>query len=362
MATPALPRPPTIQEEPKTSEQSIDDRRDASRITGQVKVEDVDQGKLDTRVEPSENRGSDELEELLHKIRDLSVKEEDETSTLEEEPDSKVLGPQENTEATSDPRCPSKGQDQTQAPRPKGFTLEPHHANMLLRNPVYFVVFPNVYMFDIHRIVCRVDNQDRHHEVDDVKPNPPGAGNVFSIDNISYWFDRNNQLSYNLDGQWYMEATYVDLSSARREIVRYAEQNRLPLPAPAAEPSTSRTNTHRASRQDTFRVSNLAGEEDMYPPFPQYPAQAEVDAWFQQFKARREVLQKQAGRALDIKCPIENCWKSQRRPQALRDHLYFHFGIKPYSCENFGCPIAFETEANMKRHMDTCMYNRRVRG
>ncbi|KAG8716381.1 hypothetical protein FRC09_015822 [Ceratobasidium sp. 395] len=282
MATPALPRPPTIQEEPKTSEQSIDDRRDASRITGQVKVEDVDQGKLDTRVEPSENGGSDELEELLHKIRDLSVKEEDETSNLEEEPDSKVLGPQEDTEATSDPRCPSKGQDQTQA--------------------------------------------DRHHEVDDVKPNPPGAGNVFSIDNISYWFDRSNQLSYNLDGQWYTEATYVDLSSARREIVRYAEQNRLPLPAPAAEPSTSRTNTHRASRQDTFRVSNLAGEEDMYPPFPQYPAQAEVDAWFQQFKARREALQKQAGRALDIKCPVENCWKAQRRPQALRvSNIYLAF-------------------------------------
>ncbi|KAG8776475.1 hypothetical protein FRC12_000888 [Ceratobasidium sp. 428] len=354
MVTPALPRPLTIQAEPKTSEQSIDDRGDASGTTGQVKVEDVGQDKLDTQVKPPEDGDSDELEELLHEIRNLSVKTKDETGTLAEEQDSKAPCPQEDAETTSNPQ---KGQDRTQAPRPKGpFTLEHHHAKMLLREPVYFVVFPNVYMFDVHRIVCWVDDQDRHHEVDGIGPNPPGTENVFLINSISYWFDRSNQLWYNLDGQWYTEVTYANLSNAREEIARYARQ----MPAPSS--STGGTSTRRVSRQDTLQVSNLTGEEGMYPPFPQYPGQAEVDAWFQEFKARREVLQKQAGRALDIKCPVENCWKAQRRPQALRDHLYFHFGIKPYSCENFGCPIAFETEANMKRHMETCMYNRRVRG
>ncbi|KAF8603895.1 hypothetical protein BDV93DRAFT_606576 [Ceratobasidium sp. AG-I] len=51
-------------------------------------------------------------------------------------------------------------------------------------------------------------------------------------------------------------------------------------------------------------------------------------------------------------CPVVGCHKQQRRPQALRDHLFFHFGIKPYECQH--CPRAFETKANCGRHTKTC--------
>jgi hypothetical protein len=77
-------------------------------------------------------------------------------------------------------------------------------------------------MFDKHRIICRIDNNNRYHEVDELKPNPPNREGVFHIESIPYWFDHIGQLWYNLSGEWYLEVVHTDLASARSELARCA--------------------------------------------------------------------------------------------------------------------------------------------
>ncbi|KAG8776477.1 hypothetical protein FRC12_000890 [Ceratobasidium sp. 428] len=195
----------------------------------------------------------------------------------------------------------------------------------------YFVVFPNVYAFDTNHIVCRVDNTDRCRKVGSIKPIRPGAENVFSIDHTRYWLDREHHLWYNFDDEWHSEVTYAELPYAREAAACLLNQSLgLPSKTPVVpQPSTSGANTHRSSGHEALQDLELSlSEKDMYPPLPQRPGKSGVDTWFQEFKARREVIQEAQGRTLDIECPIENCGKPQRGPQALRDHLYLHFGIK----------------------------------
>ncbi|KAG9079417.1 hypothetical protein FRC06_007744, partial [Ceratobasidium sp. 370] len=89
---------------------------------------------------------------------------------------------------------------------------------------VFFIAFPHVYVFDKHRIVCCIDHANRCLEVGSLQPNPPNPETMFYLENIPYWFDRHNQLWYNLDGQWYPETTYSDLPSVRVELARCAER------------------------------------------------------------------------------------------------------------------------------------------
>ncbi|KAG9128156.1 hypothetical protein FRC07_004268 [Ceratobasidium sp. 392] len=320
-------------------EKSID-----SKAPAVVKIEPVDQV---TVLVPQGQTDGDELEEL----QELCVKKEDADGPAKDDPveeesclkASPSRGIASATVAGGNPPPPKPA---------KGFTLAYQHAGMLLLNQVFFIVFPNIYVFDKHRIVCRVDSGNRYHAVD-LTPNPPNPQSMFYIDDMPYWFDNTNRLWYNLDGQWYSETTYCDLVSARVEFNRYAEQNRLVTPN-IAGPSSSVT-----MPASTLAASSLPDskydDEHLYPPLSLHPGQAEVDAWFEDFKSRRAALQRTRERLSDIKCPLAQCRKVQRRPQALRDHLYFHFGIKPYKC-NYGCSNAFETEANKTRHLDSCAY------
>ncbi|KAG8723140.1 hypothetical protein FRC09_004595 [Ceratobasidium sp. 395] len=151
----------------------------------------------------------------------------------------------------------------------------PTHNTRLL-NPVYFVVFPTVYFFNRQRIVCRVDHNDEYHEVDlRPSPNPPGPESVFHIGGIAYWFDHTNLLWYYLAGQWYMKATYLDLTGARQEVAGYAEQNRLAAPPIIGAPSNT-TNTISANSQDQDSTSD---DDYLYRPLSPHPDRGEIDRW-----------------------------------------------------------------------------------
>ncbi|KAG9083700.1 hypothetical protein FS749_005824 [Ceratobasidium sp. UAMH 11750] len=325
-----------------TAEKPVDGHASTTDTNDQIKREDTDQV---TPVTPQERAGDSDLEELLCKIQKLDVGGEYNSDTPEEEPRSQTL--------------PSRGPGPIYWPYPppqsKGFILESLHANMLLLNQVFFIVFPNVYVFDKHRIVCCIDHGNRYLQVDSLKPNPPEPESIFYLENMPYWFDPHNQLWYNLDGQWYPETTYSDLPSARVELARCAERNR--LAAPVSNASTRVASTISDATNSPRRESPSSEDEYLYPPLGASPGRVQIDAWFEEFKSRRTALQKTRERVPEIRCPINECRKTQRRPQALRDHLYFHFGIKPYKCD-FGCPIAFETEANKNRHLDSCAYRR----
>ncbi|KAG9122748.1 hypothetical protein FRC07_000739, partial [Ceratobasidium sp. 392] len=190
----------------------------------------------------------------------------------------------------------------------------------------YFIVFPNIYVFDKHRIFCLVDDENQYHELESLKPNPPRPENMFYIDSMPYWFDCYNQLWYNLYGQWYPETTYPDLVSAKVELNRCAEQNRLAAPSTVG-PSSDMANPAGTPVCNPPEDPNL-DDEYLYPPLNLHPGQLEVDVWFEEFKSRRAALQRTGGRLGDIKCPLEQCRKVQKQPQALRDHLYIHFGVK----------------------------------
>ncbi|KAG8733519.1 hypothetical protein FRC10_012315 [Ceratobasidium sp. 414] len=326
-----------------TAEKPVEGHTPVTDTDAQTKVEDADQV---TPATPQVHAGDEDIEELLLKIRELYFATsrlklvERLTGTLEKLDVGGERKPEPPQEESGSQPLPSRGPEVVPdltnytcqprlepQPRSKGFVLELVHANMLLLNQVFFLVFPNVYVFDKHRIVCCVDSGNRYLEADSLKPNPPEPETIFHLEDMPYWFDPHNQLWYNLGGQWYPETTYSDLPSARAELARCAERNRL-VAHPVASTSTSATRTISEANHSPHPQSPSSDDEYLYPPLGARPGRAQIDAWFEEFKSRRAALQKTRERLSEIRCPLEECRKPQRRPQALRDHLYFHFGIK----------------------------------
>ncbi|KAG8740548.1 hypothetical protein FRC10_004164 [Ceratobasidium sp. 414] len=66
------------------------------------------------------------------------------------------------------------------------------------------------------------------------------------------------------------------------------------------------------------REGPSSDDEYLYPPLGTHPGRVQVDAWFEEFKARRAALWKTRERVLEIRCPMEECRKAQKCPQALR--------------------------------------------
>ncbi|KAG8768693.1 hypothetical protein FRC12_005428 [Ceratobasidium sp. 428] len=234
----------------------------------------------------------------------------------------------------------------------KGFILASRQANVLLLNRAYFIVFPTIYVFDRHGTIYRVDNRDQYHEVDlRPSPNPPGNESIFQIDNITYWFDHTNRLWLNLEaGRWYPKKTYPNLTDARHEVACCAEQNRQATPSIGAPPNVTSPTTAVAI---SLHQNSTLDDDYLYQPLGSSPGQDEIDRWFDEFVARRRASEETHKRLSDIRCPLEECRKLQMRPQALRDHLYFHFGIKAYKCL-LGCANAFYTKAARDRHVQSC--------
>ncbi|KAG8766411.1 hypothetical protein FRC12_006901 [Ceratobasidium sp. 428] len=204
MATPPGPGSATTQDRLKPRDHTT------YRNDSQVKVAGVKQDALRTHATSSEHV---DLEGIRRRINMLAVKGEDGSRSLKEGPSSNALSSQDTV-----------GGNQTPV-KSKGFVLESLHANMLLLNRVYFIVFSNIYVFDKHRIICQVDGKDRYHEAEILRANPPEVEGVFYIDDVEYRFDRQHRLSHNLNGQWRMTTTYPDLQSARTQVARWPEQN-----------------------------------------------------------------------------------------------------------------------------------------
>ncbi|CAE6403700.1 unnamed protein product [Rhizoctonia solani] len=237
----------------------------------------------------------------------------------------------------------------------KGFVLDQPMADLLLERKVYFIHFPSLYCFDKNRIICRIGEGHTYHQVTTIQPNPPEPLTVFDIGGLEYCFDNTNVLWVKLGENWLMESTYPNLSSALSELVQYIEANNLhiaPGPSYVSPNSTSSPDTVSESGIHSASTDNSEEEEHLSPLSPN-PDQPEIDNWVDDMKLYRALRMKEGIRLEPIHCPLSTCRKIQRRPQALRDHLYFHFSIKPHYCD-YGCPIAFETEANKNRHHETC--------
>ncbi|KAH7327688.1 hypothetical protein B0J17DRAFT_218058 [Rhizoctonia solani] len=163
-------------------------------------------------------------------------------------------------------------------------------------------------------------------------------------------------------GIWLPEIVYAELSAALTVVIDYIEEHNLHISAdPILSPPSSSPDQTISSGSGTHDTDMDIPEEGPRA-LSQNPDQEEVDNWMENMKRYRAMQVKEGLRVAPIRCPLTTCGKEQRRPQALRDHLYFHFNIKPHKCD-YGCPIAFETEANKNRHLETCpiLWNPRSR-
>ncbi|CAE6511942.1 unnamed protein product [Rhizoctonia solani] len=153
------------------------------------------------------------------------------------------------------------------------------------------------------------------------------------------------------DDGFVLEKLHADLLLKRK--VEYIEKHGLHL---AADPSYNPlgSDTIQGTSNDTgTQDMNMDTAEEGLRTLSASPNQEEIDNWLDDMKRHRAMQVKDGIRVSPIHCPIPTCGKYQRRPQALRDHLYFHFDIKPHRCD-YGCPLSFETEANKNRHLETC--------
>ncbi|KDN40938.1 hypothetical protein RSAG8_07806, partial [Rhizoctonia solani AG-8 WAC10335] len=241
---------------------------------------------------------------------------------------------------------PEKGGDQ-------GFALEKVHADILLKGRIYFVHFPTVYCYDENRIIFRIGEGPKYHQVTTLIPNPPELQNPFDIGGIAYCFDEHGGLWYKMGEYWLPETIYPELNLALSEVVKCIEANNLHITAHSIYSPLSGDSTQSTSSEAGTQDTSMDALEEGLRALSSNPDQEEIDSWMEDMKRYRAMQVKEGVRLAPIHCPVSTCGKPQRRPQALRDHLYFHFNIEPHKCD-YGCPIAFETEANKNRHLETC--------
>ncbi|EUC55624.1 hypothetical protein RSOL_125560 [Rhizoctonia solani AG-3 Rhs1AP] len=243
------------------------------------------------------------------------------------------------------PEAPEKGD--------QGFVLEQVHADILLKGRVYFLHYPSVYCYDENRIICSIGEGLRYHQVTTIVPNPPELQAPFDIGGVAYCFGEEGALWYAMGEHWLLEVTFPALEPALSELVRYIEANNLHITADSIYTPPSSGPSQSTSSETGMQDTNMDAPEDGLRILSPSPDQEEIDGWMEHLKWRRAMQVKDGIRVSPIHCPVPACGKFQRRPQALRDHLYFHFNIKPHRCD-YGCPIGFETEANKNRHLETC--------
>ncbi|KAH7327695.1 hypothetical protein B0J17DRAFT_772146 [Rhizoctonia solani] len=249
----------------------------------------------------------------------------------------------------------TSGPFQLRAPKSKQrrSSNEQRHVDHQLSKRRYFVVFPCVYFIDQSWIIYRIDESFQEHQVTALPLQPQVP---FDLQGMAYWLDSQGELWYQLGNEWIKEVFYTVIQQALCEVMRCIENNNL-------QGTTKNLWIHTTSSDDSLgnassnpsspTLSIGSDEGHALPQLSECPDQQEIDNWFQQLKRCRAIQAKAGHRLQEVRCPLRKCGKVQRRPQALRDHLYFHFGIKPYKCQ-FGCQQAFETKANMERHTDTC--------
>ncbi|CAE6471668.1 unnamed protein product [Rhizoctonia solani] len=237
--------------------------------------------------------------------------------------------------------------------KPGEILLNKAYADILLKGRGYFIHFPSIYCFDENRIIFRIIEGPTYCNVTAIDPNPPAVGAPFEIGGIRYAFDESRVLWFEMAGIWLPEIVYAELNVALTEVIAYIEKYNLHISAdPIYNPLNGDPDQGTSSGSGTHDADMDIPEEGPQALSPN-PDQEEVDNWMEDLKRQRAMQVKEGIRVATIRCPVTTCGKVQRRPQALRDHLYFHFNIKPHRCD-YGCPIAFETEANKNRHHETC--------
>ncbi|CAE6521542.1 unnamed protein product [Rhizoctonia solani] len=134
---------------------------------------------------------------------------------------------------------------------------------------------------------------------------------------------------------WLPEITYHELHLALTALVEYIEKNGLHLDA---DPSynwlggdTIQSTLNHIRIQDT----NMDTPEEGFRALSANPDQYEIDNWVEDMKRHRAMQIKDGIRVSPIHCPVSTCGELKRRPQALRDHLYFHFDIKRERLRDF---------------------------
>ncbi|KAG8700427.1 hypothetical protein FRC08_004713 [Ceratobasidium sp. 394] len=128
-----------------------------------------------------------------------------------------------------------------------------------------------------------------------------------------------------------------------------------PTSPPALHFPQDQQETHPGSSNNTFPSSTTSNTlQPEWLLLGRVPSKEQVDDLVEAVKFERK--NHETGGGPQLKCPLSACGynKELRRPQALRDHLYFHFGIKPYPCGRNGCDKTFQTKANRGRHFETC--------
>ncbi|QRV74333.1 hypothetical protein RhiJN_02347 [Ceratobasidium sp. AG-Ba] len=191
-------------------------------------------------------------------------------------------------------------------------------------------VVANIYGYDIlTHLIYQMDDQDSAALLELTK-NPPLPFHTFTINNELFQMDWDMTLFRSVDGLWLKETLYESFADAfniQKAITRERDANPLDRsmlglgsnlvePATLAEPATLVEPTTLPSLQPHWlRLGSV-------------PSQNDVDAFIEATKSERK--QADPGDRPLLYCPLPDCShpRELRRPQALRDHLYFHYSIK----------------------------------
>ncbi|KAG9080033.1 hypothetical protein FS749_008155, partial [Ceratobasidium sp. UAMH 11750] len=216
----------------------------------------------------------------------------------------------------------------------------------------FFVVDSDVYGYDYTMIVCKIDQQNGAiFPAKLSRPNPPTPNSIFVIGRASFKFDLGGILLRNITGdEWDPERTYVILADACQAATQGCYSW---LPDSIIEPVSSLSNyVYSPGSFETPAASISSQGAQPYYPAPaadggnshkqtlwcqraapewlllgRVPSKEQVDDLVEAVKFERK--NHETGEVPQLKCPLSCGYnKELRRPQALRDHLYFHFGIK----------------------------------
>ncbi|KAG8776501.1 hypothetical protein FRC12_000869 [Ceratobasidium sp. 428] len=215
----------------------------------------------------------------------------------------------------------------------------------------YFVVDGNIYAYDYTFVVCQIDKQHYHATALPLDLNPPIPNTTFRIGHVSFRFDYDGELFRFTGTEWVQEQSYQILADACKEANRHFRDTPLnstmwglgddriqPDISSPVMPNISSSAVVPSGRAGSYRgdPGSSSHSEDvstaLRPRWLLYgsiPSQQDVDDWVEALKHGRR--QHDHGElSPPLICPLQGCNynKELRRPQALRDHLYFHFGIK----------------------------------
>ncbi|KAG8782105.1 hypothetical protein FRC12_021230 [Ceratobasidium sp. 428] len=244
---------------------------------------------------------------------------------------------------------------------------------MSLSEIYFFLVLSEIFTLDSERQI-----HDMHQNLipivdtttpGDVTQNGMEDHPSFNIHGIIHFIDASGTLWFQIapTGEWRLVWLYTRLEDVMVARMEFLEFQTTPAPRSQASLHTGCMRLGHTSNVDNMSSTNQEGmllsshhgassssQSNVNVSAPElYPSrsiQHAVDNWVEQYQKGRRVRGSQ--RLTKMACPVPGCDQKPRRPHALKEHLYFHFKIKPHVC-GF-CSKGFETVTNQKRHEKTC--------